>query len=287
MRAKNANNLFFIIAIMLLSLVMLSGIAYADGDTGGSDPANDVTWSLEDGTLTIYDASAMNDYKDYKSAPWYEDRALIEEVVFNANITRIGNYSFFDCFNLADVTIPDGVTEIGDFAFSSCKSLTEFTFPARVRSIGTYSFQRCKGITSLDVPASVTNLGENAFFGCGLTEITIPFCVKLYGCPDLQKVTILGGTDIPDNAFTGCSKLSDITMPDSLTTIGSHAFHGCTGLTSFTVPENVTFIGRNAFGACSNLTDIKIPETVTGIGPDAFENCSKPLVVDTPRGSYA
>ena len=79
-------------------------------------------------------------------------------------------------------------------------------------------------------------------------------------------------TSIGSSAFSGCSGLTSVTIPNSVTTIGSHAFYGCRGLTSVTIPNSVTSIDNYTFEGCRGLTSVTIPNSVTSIGGSAFYN---------------
>ena len=74
--------------------------------------------------------------------------------------------------------------------------------------------------------------------------------------------------------FEGCSGLTSLTIPSSVTEIGRYAFYGCSGLINLTIPSGVTEIGSEAFEGCSGLTSLTIPSSVTSIGDWAFEGCS-------------
>ena len=102
-------------------------------------------------------------------------------------------------------------------------------------------------------------LGNSVFKGCSvLTSVTIP-----------SSVTVIGW-----NAFEGCSGLTSLTIPSSVTSIGRSAFSGCSGLTSLVIPSSVTSIGESVFEDCSGLTNLTIPSSVTSIGESAFKGCS-------------
>jgi len=88
--------------------------------------------------------------------------------------------------------------------------------------------------------------------------------------------------------FYGCTGLTSITIPNSVTSIGSSAFSGCTGLTSITIPNSVTSIGSGAFLGCTGLTSVTIPNSVTSIGGGAFSGCTGliQIIVDSNNSKY-
>ena len=107
---------------------------------------------------------------------------------------------------------------------------------------------------------TVTTIGGYAFTGCtNLTSITIPENVKSIGY----------------QAFYNCSSLATITIPKSVTSLDDGVFYKCSGLTSVNIMGNVPSLGWCAFGLCSSLTSFTIPASVTNIGEYAFYNCSK------------
>ena len=87
---------------------------------------------------------------------------------------------------------------------------------------------------------------------------------------------------IDNEAFVGCTDLTSVTIPNSVTVIGIDAFSECTGLASVTIPNSVTEIGGFAFFGCTSLTFFSIPISVTSIGGSAFENT--PWYDNQPEG---
>ncbi|MBR0181715.1 MAG: leucine-rich repeat protein [Bacteroidaceae bacterium] len=249
---------------------------------------------------------------------FYECSGLTSITIPNS-VTSIGGGDFSGCSGLTSITIPNSVTSIGDQAFSGCSGLTSITIPENVTSIGSYAFSNCSGLTSITIPNSVTRIEESAFSGCsGLTSITIPNSVTSIGysafnnCSGLtkaefasiewlckikfnnsyanplyyakhlyidgQEVTDLvipnSVTSIGSYAFYNCTGLTSVTIPNSVTAIEGYTFYGCSGLTSVTIPNSVTSIGIQAFSGCSGLASVTIPNSVTEIGSRAFNNCS-------------
>ena len=203
-------------------------------------------------------------------------------------VTTIGHYAFSDCSALTLVSMPEVLT-IGDGAFNLCSALTSVEMPA-VTTIGEYAFGWCSDLAYIHLPASCTSVFSNPFVYCiELKEIVVdennPNYLSANGALyDKGKTTLIGWptaegditipqsvTTIGESAFESCSALTSVSMPEA-TTIGDGAFGNCDGLTSVSMPSATT-IGYGAFYYCSALTSIDIPASVTMIGEGAFTYC--------------
>ncbi len=183
-------------------------------------------------------------------------------------VTGIGESAFWDCDRLTSITIPQGVTCIGAYAFFSCEGLTRISIPQGITSIGEYAFSGCSGLTSINIPSEVIGISSNAFADCSnLSAITVAEDNLTYTSKDGVLFNKAGDTLI---ACPG--GLTNIVIPQEVTSIGKYAFYGCRGLTSIAIPQGVTDIGEYAFYSCERLTGITIPSGVTSIAGYAFSH---------------
>ena len=190
-------------------------------------------------------------------------------------VTSIADWAFWDFNGLKSVTIPDSVTSIGTSAFRDCSGLTRVTIGNGVTSIGDNAFYGCSGLTSVTIPDSVTSIGTEAFYDCrGLTSVHIR---------DLAAWCAIAFHEYPSwpgnplayahHLFIDGEEVTNLVIPDGVTSIEDWAFRGCNGLTSVTIGNGVTNIGDNAFEGCSGLTSVTIPDSVTSLGAEAFSDC--------------
>ena len=261
--------------------------------------------------------------------------------------TGISYGAFNNCLALKSVTLGDALTSIGEYAFAGCTGLTELTVPTGVTTIGLGAFERCESLVRISlpfagktdggkknthfgyafgatsysenasrIPASLkavvlngtTAIGSYAFYGCNITEITIPSSVKSIGscafseCWSLSRVNIedlaswcaIGFENTTANPlyygealYLGGEHLTEITIPSTVTSIAAYAFCGC-DLTEITIPGGVKTIGAYAFYECYFLRFAIVPQSVTTMGAYAFSGCDELTVycaaVSKPSG---
>ncbi|MBQ7983820.1 MAG: leucine-rich repeat domain-containing protein [Clostridia bacterium] len=300
-----------------------------------------LTWTLQGGVLTvsgtgdIYSYIVTVDDVHHGSPPWEDHTDLIQSIVIEDGVSCIGAYAFSNCTNVTDVSIPGSVKTIGFSAFIANMSLKEVRIPSGVEVIEDYAFGGCislekitlsdtvsriagdsilspfaktsvkitidrknphfttsngilysKDMTTLiacptgkskhiRIPDTVMTIGETAFCGNKMTDITLP-----------DSVTV-----IENAAFSFCENLKEITLPDSVTTLRHLAFSQCTGLTSVTLSENLSFLGTAPFLGCTALTSVCFRGDVPEISDQdtnllaLFEDVSDDFVIQYIEGA--
>lgn len=228
----------------------------------------------------------------------------------NSNPLNYGKKLYLNNTEVTELVIPDGITTINNYAFCGCTSITSLTLPEGLKTIGVDAFKGCSNITKLSIPSSVTAIGDNAFNGCTsvtgvyITDIaawcnidfggsTVGLFSKsgnknLYLNGELVTDLVIpeGVTSINKYAFFGCESLKSVTFPSTLTSINGDSFRGCTNLTSVTFPSSLTDIGSQSFMGCSSLATITFNGTTPPtIGDNAFNGCATNINVTVPEGS--
>ena len=265
------------------------------------------------------------DFEGWDSNPLYYAKNLylngkkVTDLVIPESVKTIKKYAFNGYSGLTSIEISNSITSIGSSAFNGCTGLTSIEIPNSVTSIGSSAFNGCTGLTSIEIPNSVTSIGSSAFSRCTSLISVIWNATR---CKDFSSNTkIPFGTQIVSFTFGdaveyipaylcyGMDKLTSISIPNSVTSIGDNVFEGCSSLssvkwnvkkyndfsskeipfasnpiTSFTFGDDVERIPAYLCYNMADLSSIVIPNSVTEIGASAFEGCDKLRTVEIGKG---
>ena len=189
------------------------------------------------------------------------------------------------------------VIEIGYNAFNSCLGVTSVSIPNTVKTIRPYAFANCSGMTSISIPSSVKNIEEGAFSYCtSLTSVNITdieaWCNIQFSDWDGDVQRISNPLFCAQHLYLNGEEVHELSIPNTVTSIGACAFLGCTGITSVDIPSSVTSIDASAFRSCTCITSVDIPSSVTSIGKGAFSftgltSVTLPSHITSYNGAFA
>lgn len=202
----------------------------------------------------------LNDNEEATITKYYGNmRALVIPKELDGYVVKeIANGVFTGNHYITSVDIPDTVELIGASAFENCSALSSVELSTSLKEVGNHAFRDCISLKSIEIPKSLESAGFCPFCGSGLKYIRFEE----------------GITKLSDGLFAKCEALMDITIPDTVLTIGGGSFEGCINLRSVSIPNSVTLIGNNTFGGCVSLEEIIIPDSVKEIESYAFNGCS-------------
>lgn len=200
----------------------------------GTIVSTDISWTLyADGILTINGTGAMPDWTETNTAPWDEYANNIKYLVISNGIKYVGSYAFDGLSNLQSVKIAGSVTALGEYAFSECRNLLAVVIGegSALQRVDQYCFNWCANLRYINMPDTVNELGALAFACCEaldrimINDVTTMGDYTFFACESLTSITLAEGLRIiPDGAFARCFSLSEVTIPSTVTEIGTEAF---------------------------------------------------------------
>ena len=240
------------------------------------------TWAFDSHT-NLTSVTIPNSIVSIEKGAFYGCTGLTSIDIPNS-VTTIDTGAFYGCAGLTSINIPNSITSIKTSTFQSCSSLTSITIPNSITSIGYAAFAYCTGLTSVTIPESVTSIDDGAFNSCSnlttlhFNAIHCDFTLEQYLVfPNTINNVIIGENveKIPNN-FLNHSKITNVTIPNSVDTIEYWAFGNCSLLTDVTLGSDLVSLGYNAFGNDSNLIRLNYNATnCTSFNQDAFGNAKR------------
>ena len=285
-----------LLALLLIAETIFSAEAY---DFSAVAPSGQTLYyNIVDGNAEV--TSENSSYPRY-SVDLIGNLTIPSTVPYNGEtyvVTSIGDYAFYSCLRLTSINIPSSITSIGTYAFYNCDGLTSITIPESVNYINTYAFTNCSNMTTVNYNA----------IACTMEPVTTGYSASpVFGSCPITTLNIGQNVQvIPARAFYYSRNIVSLSIPGSVTSIGSNAFNGCSGLTSINIstdnsvydsrgncnavietatnklvtgcsttiiPNTINTIGSYAFLACINLSAITIPNSVSVIESGAFDGC--------------
>ena len=191
---------------------------------------------------------------------------LLKSCNIPSKLTSIPDYMFNNCPSLTYFEIPAHITSIGNNAFSSCSSLLNIKLNEGLESIGNSVFSSCTALEKVDFPDSLKSIGTSTFYHCtSLDSVRFPdtlesvyFNANFDNCASLRSVDIntLSASGTGTSIFSSCYSLSHVSI-NKVTSLETYAFYRCVSLKRLTIPETVTSIGTNAISGLSGLEILK------------------------------
>ena len=201
----------------------------------------------------------------------------LEKIIIPNSVASMGKRNFSDCFSLQNISLPDSCNFDEGYEFYNCYSLSNVLLGNTQTKIPEYAFTYCRALASIKLP-NITAIDTNGFMNCCFSKITLP-----------NTLTTIGSS-----AFNTCYALREATIPSSVTSISNNVYAGCYALNSciFETGSTLTTIGGSLFSACFALEKVVLPSALTSIPSQCFYNCyalKEVIIPDTVTtiGDYA
>ncbi len=255
------------------------------------------TWVLDgNGTLTITGNNTElteNEVSESALKNAGIDFSGVNKLVIGKGITGFDEFSMRNlktCIKELEINGDPGMN-LPEFCFDGLDNIENIVISGAV-DVPRYMFEKCTGLKEVILKNGILSVGEYVFKGCSSLESVIfenvalkKISVDMFsGCSALSSIALPDSvTEIEKYAFfeTG---LRNIQLPEKLTLIGAYAFCNCKNLEQVQLPSQLKELGNGAFSSCENLAQIQLPSQLNKLGIDAFRDCTSLDKIDIPAG---
>ena len=193
----------------------------------------------------------------------FRNRDGVSNIYMLDGMLHIGNYAFADCDNLKSVELPGTLKVLGEGAFQNCKSLEKVVFPDELEVIPAYAFAGCTSLKEIVIPASVKKIDQSAFVGCTALE-SIVFETDEIEDPAYADAVDKSDSDDKTNKKSEKEENSENEqiplIKIGLVELGEYVFSGCTSLTEVTLPDTVEKVAENTFDGLTITVNVCFAE---------------------------
>lgn len=269
------------------------------GNTNGFDGAGTTLWVTDNSTssdatylyMPYYLSSVEITDEVYVAPRAFYNMTVLKDVTISYNndpnftnkftdALTMGEYVFYQCYNLHTAILPSNCGTIGTGCFANCTRLGGAAVELNGNPINDSNGNQIKG--KLILPEGLNEISESLFANCAsLSEVTLPkgiTAIRSKAFLDCINLSVIKSSSVDASNNPGV-----ITLPQTVTSIGTQAFRNCKAFTNFSVPVNVTSIGSMAFNGCSKLASITLPF----IGSKAGNSNSKEALFGYIFGEYS
>lgn len=203
----------------------------------------------------------------------------LKEISLPNSVVSVGNSAIYGCRNLQKIELPNSITDIASQAFMENISLNSIKLPEKLTAISDSLFYGCTNLSYITIPSSVTRIDSLAFAKCGFRNINLPNSIKnvasgaFMDCMNLTNITLPNTITKLEYFTLAGTRIATVNLPSSIVEIGPGAFFKCTQLSKLTIPNNIEKIGYSAFQGCSNLNEIVLPNKLNTISAGLFKEC--------------
>lgn len=230
----------------------------------------------------LEDISFPNTLEEICDGNFYSTK--ITQIIFPQSLRKIGQ-SCFSSSALISLEIPDSVLEIGSSSFSNLPSLKNVIFHEGLETISPVAFNECPLITELALPSTLKNMQYN-FQGSSLESLEMGGEGTIFSSSGSERIsnisaknmTIRGGT-IDNGAFYYNTTIENLSLGETVKWNGSGQFNGCSKLTNVSISNGITSIPGSCFSDCSSLNNVILPDSIETLGESAFSNCSSLVLI--------
>lgn len=190
-------------------------------------------------------------------------------------VTQVGDFAFYRHAELTRITLGTNVTYIGSAAFQECTGLLSVTLPDSVTILGGGAFYRCSSLTEVALGQGLATLGGASFTGCPrLRAFKVAASNPIFSSADGVLYSSLDGRVFvgPGGVLVRCpeGKTGTCQIAEGVRILAREAFSGCTGITAITVPDSVGILESRSFAGCSLLGEVTLGRGVASVAVDVF-----------------